>query len=87
MEHLKIRIKRVARSEGHVSHRMDERFVNASIVFGPVPGESFVVLMDRLGEDWVTSKVTKVIRRGDGSTMIHTKNSMYLTVGGWDEEN
>lgn len=82
---MKVRVQRIGRSEYYNPHSIDDRLMEATIKHKPRPGEEMRIAFVRLGDGvWVTTKVVRIEYHGD-TTLVHTKNSIYQFVKGWED--
>lgn len=83
---MKVRVQRIGRSEDYTPHAIDERLLEGTIRGGLRPGEYLRVQFARLDQGvWQTTKITRVEYADEQTTLIHTKNSIYVVVKGWKE--
>jgi hypothetical protein len=83
---MKIRIQRIARSEGYNNHSIDHKMMQGTIKGGIRPGIELDVQFARLGDgEWHTTKVERVEYQGESVRLVHTKNSIYIVAKGWGE--
>lgn len=82
---MKIQIQRIARSEHHYAHSIDNRLMEGTIK-ALRPGIELDVQFARMDEgDWHTTKITRIEYKGESMKLVHTKNSIYLIIKGWKE--
>lgn len=81
---MKIQIQRVGHSPGYTAHAIDARPMEATFKGGLRPGRELDLQFSRIGDgEWHTTKIVRVEYLEDGSTLVHTKNSIYHVVKGW----
>ena len=81
---MKIRIHRIARSEGYTDHDIDHNLMEGTIRGNITPGEPISVQFARPADgEWCTTRVVRIEYHKDGVRLVHTKNSIYVVVPGW----
>jgi len=83
---MKIRVQRIARSDGYSHHHIDMRLMEGTIKGSVRPGMELDIQFARPDQGyWHTTKVTRIEYQGERAKLVHTKNSIYLIFRGWEE--
>lgn len=80
----KVQMKRTKSGPNANFTGLDRKFVNGSIAEMPQKGENVVFYFNRLGKGWwVTTTITKQVRKRKGLIIFKTQNSEYHLRLGW----
>lgn len=84
---MKVRVQRIARSEGYNHHQIDYKLMEGTIRGRVHPGVELDIQFNKIGNgDWHTTKITRIEYQGERARLVHTKNSIYLLIRGWANE-
>lgn len=81
---MKIRIQRIARTEGFRPLDIDSKLKEATIT-AIRPGEEMVLHFSRISEGSVRTTKVERIEYLEGGMHVYTKNSIYRVLQGWIE--
>lgn len=84
---MKVRVQRIAHSDGYNPHEIDHKLLEGTIRGGVRPGVYLDIQFNKLDRGgWHTTKITRVEYQGERARLVHTKNSIYLLIRGWANE-
>lgn len=84
---MKVRVQRIGRSLDYPFHKIDTTLMEATVRGQIQPGKELSFHFTRLSDGvWYTTKVVKIEYAGK-IKMVHTKNSIYMVVDGWERDD